>query len=70
MINTNESTNKLIESLQSQISNKDGVIESLKRENNTLIAVIRNFKKKYNDSKLIIFALLLITISIYQFISK
>lgn len=67
-----ETTNDLVESLQNLIERKDGSIKSLKRENNALIAVINEMRRKYNAKMLLLLILLLIstTISIYQFICK
>lgn len=50
----NDSTNKMIEMLQGQISKRDEVIQALKRENEVLSIVNKSLKKKYTLTKLII----------------
>ena len=56
----NESTNKMIEMLQNQISKRDEVITSLKRENEIHSIVNKAQKRKYVIIMLLLSALLLI----------
>ena len=56
----NDSTNKMIEMLQNQISKRDEVITSLKRENEIHSIVNKAQKRKYVIIMLLLSALLLI----------
>ena len=56
----NESTNKMIEMLQNQISKRDEVITSLKRENEIHSIVNKAQKRKYRFTILILTILLMI----------
>lgn len=56
----NESTNKMIEMLQNQISKRDEVITALKRENDILSIVNKAQKRKYRFTILILTILLMI----------
>ena len=56
----NDSTNKMIEMLQNQISKRDEVITALKRENDILSIVNKAQKRKYVIIMLLLSALLLI----------
>ena len=66
----NESTNKMIEMLQNQISKRDEVITALKRENDILSIVNKAQKRKYRFTILILSILLMMEsgIMIYHFI--
>ena len=66
----NDSTNKMIEMLQGQISKRDEVIQALKRENDILSIVNKAQKRKYRFTILILSILLIIEsgIMIYHFI--
>ena len=66
----NDSTNKMIEMLQGQISKRDEVIQALKRENDILSIVNKAQKKRYRFSILILTILLMISsgFAIYHFI--
>ena len=67
---SNESTNKIIEMLQTQLSLRDEVIKSLKRENEVQSIINKTLKKKYKTIILIYSILLMISsgIVIYHFI--
>ena len=56
----NDSTNKMIEMLQNQISKRDEVITALKRENDILSIVNKAQKKRYRFSILVLTILLMI----------
>ena len=56
----NDSTNKMIEMLQNQISKRDEVIQALKRENDILSIVNKAQKRKYRFTILILSILLII----------
>ena len=56
----NDSTNKMIEMLQNQISKRDEVITALKRENEIHSIVNKAQKRKYVIIMLLLSALLLI----------
>jgi hypothetical protein len=56
----NDSTNKMIEMLQNQISKRDGAITALKRENDILSIVNKAQKKRYRFAILILTILLMI----------
>ena len=56
----NDSTNKMIEMLQNQISKRDEVITALKRENDILSIVNKAQKRKYRFTILILTILLMI----------
>ena len=56
----NDSTNKMIEMLQGQISKRDEVIQALKRENDILSIVNKAQKKRYRFSILVLTILLMI----------
>ena len=56
----NESTNKMIEMLQGQISKRDEVITALRRENDILSIVNKAQKRKYRFTILILTILLMI----------
>ena len=56
----NDSTNKMIEMLQNQISKRDEVIQALKRENDILSIVNKAQKRKYRFTILILTILLMI----------
>lgn len=56
----NESDRKLIEMLQDQISKRDEVIKSLKRENEVQSIVNKAQKKRYRFSILVLTILLMI----------
>ena len=57
----NDSTNKMIEMLQNQISKRDEVIQALKRENDILSIVNKAQKKRYRFAILILTILLMIS---------
>ena len=57
----NDSTNKMIEMLQNQISKRDEVIQALKRENDILSIVNKAQKKRYRFSILVLTILLMIS---------
>ena len=57
----NDSTNKMIEMLQNQISKRDEVITALKRENDILSIVNKAQKRKYRFTILILTVLLMIS---------
>ena len=56
----NDSTNKMIEMLQNQVSKRDEVITALKRENDILSIVNKAQKRKYRFTILILTVLLMI----------
>ena len=66
----NDSRNKMIEMLQDQISKRDEVIQSLKRDNEVQSIVNKSLKKKYKIIILIYSILLMISsgITIYHLI--
>ena len=60
----NDSTNKMIEMLQKQVSDKDVIIQILKRKNEVQSVIIKEQKKRYKFIFMILLFVLVISFGI------